>query len=195
VAGLLELAAHPVRRAAHDRREAQEDGREGLVDLVVEVLRDALALGLLGMQDGQPRVATLQLHALEHAVEPRGELEDLARGAARGVGPHAGARHVDAVHDLDQVLHRPQSPAQQDRVEQDGRGHRETDEQHAAGADGVREAVAGHHRGHGGGHPDEDGVDGEDVAEEGALAHSLRPGYRHLRSSNDGLETPSASLH
>ena len=53
--GLLELALEAGRRV-HDRRlEAAGDRRQRLVDLVVEVLGDALALVLLRAQDGARR--------------------------------------------------------------------------------------------------------------------------------------------
>ena len=67
--------------------ELQHDAGERLADAVVELLRDAQPLALLGGQRAADAVAPLGLEAVEHVVERGGELRGLRVAAAR---PRAG---------------------------------------------------------------------------------------------------------
>jgi hypothetical protein len=70
--------------------QAQQDARERLVGLVVQVAREARALRLLGAQDGAGAGAALVLDAVEHAVERLAQAHDVLRVGALGVRAHAG---------------------------------------------------------------------------------------------------------
>ena len=92
--GLLQLGPQRPRRVADRRRQPQQDRRQRLVDLVVQVLGDPRALLLLRPQHRAAGLAPLRLEPLEHPVERVGELVDLlaprawaprrARPGARG---------------------------------------------------------------------------------------------------------------
>ena len=98
--------------------EAQQDRRQRLVDLVVEVLRDPLALLLLRAKHAVCGLAALGLEPVEHAVE-RGLSRITSSASARDARrAAASARQVGLLHRADQPLERPQAPAQQQRVGQ-----------------------------------------------------------------------------
>ena len=93
--GLLELVGELGRRVLGGRGEAQRDGGERLVDLVVQVAGDARALGLLGAQHGGGAADALVLQAREHEVEGLAQARDVLRLAVLRLRAHAGQRQVD----------------------------------------------------------------------------------------------------
>jgi hypothetical protein len=175
--GLLQLGPQRVRGVHRRRLEAQQDAGQRLVDLVVEVLGDPRALPLLPAQHRTAGLAALVLEAGEHAVEAGGQLLDLARRPARLVGAHAGGVQIDLVHGLDEALHRLQTAADQQRVQQHRAEDGEREQQQAVRAGRVAQAVAGDDRRHDRGHADQQRVDGQDLGKKRARAHqrSYRP--------------------
>ena len=80
---LGELGPQARRGDLRERLEPQQDRGERLVDLVVEVARDALALLLLGAQLQPARAPPLSLDALEQLGEGGGEPLDLLHRVLR----------------------------------------------------------------------------------------------------------------
>ena len=79
------------------RLEAQQHAGQRLVGLVVQVARDARALGLLRAQDGGGGARALGLEAVEHAVERRVQARDLVGARRSGSrGRRAGRRKSTA---------------------------------------------------------------------------------------------------
>jgi len=83
--------------------KAQEDCRERLVHLVVEVARDSPPLLFLRAQHELARAHALVVHPLQNALERVGKAIDLLDGVARDLeGRRLGG--VDPLDSLDQVL-------------------------------------------------------------------------------------------
>lgn len=120
--GLGQLATQSGRRLLDRGPKAERDRREGLVDLIVEVLRDAPSLALLGPDRGPAGLATLGLETTHHAVEGGVEARDLRILPARRVvlGSLRG-REIDLLHQRDHAFERfKAAPKQQPVAEQCG---------------------------------------------------------------------------
>ena len=96
--------------------ELEHDAGEDLADLVVQLARDPLALGLLGEQRLTPALAPLALEPVEHVVEGRRQRGDVGVGAADGQ-PAAGLERLDGAHRRGQPAQRRDDLAQQQHVE------------------------------------------------------------------------------
>ena len=85
--------------------QLEQDGGQRLADLVVQLLRDAQALGLVRRQHAAGGLALLALQPCEHLVERRRELPSL--GVRPGIGdPLPGAGDVDPASERRQLLQR-----------------------------------------------------------------------------------------
>ena len=161
------------RRVGHRRLEPQQDPGQRLVDLVVEVLGDPRALLLLGAQHGAAGLAALVLEPAHHAVEVRRVRRWTSLEAPRETSARVpGDARSTVAHRLDELAHRLQPAAQQQRVEQHDREHGEADQQQPLRADRVVEPLARDDRRDERGDGDEHGVDREHLGEQRALAHS-----------------------
>ena len=136
-AQLASDAAHVVEAAAHGfaggrelRRvvlagaagrvlELEDDAGEDLADLVVELARDPLALGLLREERFAPALAALVLEPVQHVVEGRGQRGDVGVGAADRE-PAAGLQRLHGAHRRRQPAQRRDEPAQEQHVEDHG---------------------------------------------------------------------------
>jgi hypothetical protein len=175
---LGELGAQLLGRALGGRLQPQQHARERLVGLVVEVARDARALGLLGLEDRAGGARALGVDALEHPVERLAQARDLLHLAALGRRGRAPAGEVDGLHRGDELLERREAPAQHQAVDEDGREQR-AGEQREAPPVGHRAGVEVHHeRRREDGRGDQHRVDGEDLGQECGTLHG-RSGHRH----------------
>jgi hypothetical protein len=139
---LGELAGELGRRLLAGRLESQQQSRERLVDLVVQIARDSRALLLLRLQRRTGGAAALGLEALEHPDERVMQPLDLL-GAARALGEpevRSGAGEVGALHLVDEVLERLEAALKQEQIEDDRRQDREP--QHDEGRGPFGEAPA-----------------------------------------------------
>ena len=152
-----------------ERLEAQQDRGEGLVDLVVQVARQATALLLLGAHRELARAPALLLDALEQALEGVREAIDLLD---RVMGDHqrGGLGGIDRLDPVDQVLERPEAALEHPEVH----AEREDDRQRE---DAERPALVAHvevePRGQAGreqGQCDQQDVRRNDLAYEGIVA-------------------------
>jgi hypothetical protein len=120
------------------RLEAQEDARERLVGLVVQVAGDARALGLPRLEDRARGARALHLEALEHPVVGLAQPRDLLHLAGRRGHRGAARGEVDRLHRGDELLERREPAAQDEAVGEHG-GEDGDDEQ--AEAPAVRDRV------------------------------------------------------
>ena len=102
--------------------ETEDDTGEQLTHLVMQFERNAAALVLLRANRPTSRRPALELETLEHLVERRAELGDLA-AAAGGRDPGAGVHQVDAVHEPCQAFQGPEAPPDQQEVQHEHEGH------------------------------------------------------------------------
>jgi hypothetical protein len=107
--------------------QVEQHGGEALADLVVQLLGDALPLGLLGPQRPGRARGPLVLETLEHGVEAGDE--PAGRAGAGLVEAGSGFAQVDAVHGAGQPVQRCQHGAQEEGVDDDGDGQAD-DEDH-----------------------------------------------------------------
>src|SRR5262249_3076612 len=115
-------------RVLHQGLEAKQDRGERLVDLVVEVTRDALALLLLRAEHEPTAAAALGLDALEEADEGGGEAIDLLHLTGRRRIERDALRGVDALETVDQLFERGEAAAQHHDVRQQGEHDRHREE-------------------------------------------------------------------
>jgi hypothetical protein len=152
--------------------EAERDRRERLVDLVVQILGDAPALALLGLDRGAARLAPGGLKAREHPVDRGLEAVGLA-----GVDPVAGDQLVVGVgvvnrlHGGDQPVERDEAPAQEQPVAEQGGHQGEAEHEHLAPAERVADPRVEGERGHDRGPRDEEQVHGQYLKEQRAGLH------------------------
>ncbi len=122
------LTGHPL--------EFEQNGREGLTDLVVQLPGDTATLGLLGGQDPGAARGPLVLQPVEHGVEGRDQLGDLRLASDRRTPPRT--QQVRRRHGARQALERGEPDPQQQGVGDEHRGqphrqHRGLREQHRRG--------------------------------------------------------------
>ena len=98
--------------APRERLATQDQPRQELADLVVQLPRDAPPLGFLGGQSAAPAVAPLALEAVEHRIECFSQRDDLLV-AGGGVDPLSRGERVDLVHDVGQGLQRRQCSSEE----------------------------------------------------------------------------------
>ena len=104
-----------------ERLEAQQDGGERLIHLVVEVARDALALLLLGAELEPARSPALRLDAREQVGEGVREPLDLLHRLLGGLECRRVAR-VDRLDVADQLVQRAEAPLQHQDVQEQRAG-------------------------------------------------------------------------
>jgi len=151
--------------------QAQQDGRQRLVDLVVQILRDALALALLGANRRTARVPALLLEALEHPVERQPKALDLARvGVLHAYAP-AGVGQVGLLHRVDHLREGSEAAAQQERVAEKRREQRGDEHDHLATVGDLPDVQVHGDRRHEHGSGDQQEVHGEHLSEQRAPAH------------------------
>ena len=158
--GLAQLPAQRVPRVLGGGLQPQDDRGERLVDLVVQVLGDPLALLLLRAHDGSGSRPPLGLEPVEHPVEGRVQAGHLHRLGAPRVGPAPLGREVGPLHRVDEVgqgmQHGDDAAAQHhERLAAIGGVQRR-----------VRDEQGGHHRA-----ADQQGVDGQQLPQEGDPPH------------------------
>ncbi len=160
--GIAALAAHGL--------EPEQQGGQGLVDLVVEVAGDPLALALLGAQGRVRGAAALGLEPFEHRVERALDADDLL-GPVRDDRRRRRLAEVGLLHLRDEILERREAAREQPDVDRDGGREREPENEADRGA--VAEAavgVRGDPRGdHGRG--DQQQVHGQHLGEKGSATH------------------------
>ena len=177
----------PRRSDLRERLEPQQDRGERLVDLVVEVARDALALLLLGAQLKPAGAPALGLDPLEQLGEGVREPLDLLHRLLGGLERGRVAR-VDRLDLADQLVQRAEPPLQHQDVQQqreDDR-HREQREREPLVVEvqvQARRRARGEQRRH-----DQQEVGGDDLAAEGfPLFHRLSQVLRTLRRRKMGF--------
>src|SRR3954469_19644400 len=180
-AQVVEVRSHCLRRGADlvvelgprllaHARELQERGRQVLTDLVVQLLGDAQALGLLRADDAPHALLALGLEAVEHRVERLGELRRLGRGATDR-DARARPEQVDLAHHAHQLLEGRDEPARDDQVREDHHDERGREDRELAQGDGLAQGAGGEDQhGHDRGACEHHGVCREDPPEEAAVA-------------------------
>ncbi len=127
--------------------QLEQDGGEGLPHLVVQLLRDPPALGLLGGEHPGTARGPLGLQPVEHRVERTGQVRDLA--PARHLRAPAGPQQVRRPHHPGEALERREAHPQQEGVGHEHRhqaGHEDerlADEDRGGDRDGAEEQQHG----------------------------------------------------
>ena len=190
----ISLSSSAVRAARRARGlQPQQDRGQGLVHFVVQVLGDAVALLLLGADDGAAALHALLLEAGEHPVEVGGQALDLGRrlwgrlarwpGEAGSTPLHGLIRHSSGTsRRLSRIVLSSTAPTTTASADQDDA----LDRRGVAGA--LRSQDGGDDRRRG----DEAGVDRQDLGEEGARAHLSAP---FIGSCGSGEYPISPALH
>ena len=104
---LVDLIA-PFRRRVRDRVELQEDARQQLADLVVEIARDAHARGLVRRDHSLAALSALGFESVEHLVERTHDVPDFV--VLTDCQALARPQEIDCVHSLRQALQRRDRP-------------------------------------------------------------------------------------
>ena len=135
------------RRVLGQRLEPQQDRRERLVHLVVEVAREPAALLLLRAHHELAGAAALLLHPVEQSLEGLGEPADLLGGPVRAEVERVGRGGVHLLDALDQALQRPEAALEHPHVHAEREHDREREHQELPALARHLEVEAGHEAG------------------------------------------------
>ena len=116
----LQIGSELLRGAPGQRLAAQQQPGQQLADLVVQLARDAAALGLLRRQRTPAALAPLALEPVEHVVERLGQRRHLLAGRIDR-HPLTRLQRVDRAHHRREPLERSERPVQQDPIRQQHR--------------------------------------------------------------------------
>ena len=114
--------------------DLQQDARQHLADLVVQLTGDPAPLVLLRRHRAHRARPSLELESLEHAIERVGEHVDL-RVRPAGRGPDAGTQEVDPAHVLGEAFQRRERTAHQGEVEDQHHAEARHDDERLADGD------------------------------------------------------------
>ena len=131
---LHDIVAQGLGDAVLQAGEHEQHGSQLLTHLVVELLRDPQALGLLPGQHPTGGLAALGLEPVEHLVERQRELAGLRR-RLRPRHPLPGFGEVDSPGEIGQRLQRTHDPAQQEQVHQRHQQQRRDQDRHLLGGE------------------------------------------------------------
>ena len=176
VLGGHELAAQVGRRGLRRRLQPQQDRRQRLIDLVVEVLREALSLLFLRSQHAARGVPALGLEAVEHAVEGALEADDLLGVGPRGLGAPGPRREISLLGGADQAGERPEPAAQEQGVGQQRHQQRQDEHEELAALAGIRHGQVDGHGGEEDRGRHQQRVDRQDLAEQREPLHAMNSG-------------------
>jgi hypothetical protein len=129
--GVDQRVTHVVGGFPRGALDGEQQRREGLAQVVVELRHQPPALGLLRGQRAPGAVAPLALEAIEHVVERVGDEGHLRLRAPDGQPP-TGLERVDAPHEEGQSGERGERMAHEQEVHQRHDGHAGHQDGHAA---------------------------------------------------------------
>ena len=152
------------------RLQPQQDRRERLVHLVVEVAGEPAALLLLRAHHELARAPALLLHALEQAPERLGQPADLLGRPLRGEVQRPGSGRVHLLDALDQALQRAKAALEHPHVHAEGEHDRQRQHEELPALAGHLEVETGHEAGGQQRERHENDVGGHDLADERIVA-------------------------
>jgi len=194
--GVGQLGADVLGRVLHGGLQTQQHAGERLIALVVQVARQARALGLLALEHRCRGPGALVLQAPEHPVERLHEAHHVVGVGIGQLRACARAGEVDALHDVDQPIQRREAPAQDHAVDEHrAEDARDDHERLAAPRDVLERQARSHDRRQPRG-GDEQGVDREDLGRERRLAHlGSRPHIGRCRQTRYSSCSKSRNIH